>query len=77
MAAAWLMFVKFLKRVDLQHLNTATPSNRSAFFQILKDKQRLFFLTYLLTQIAASLPAVLVLFFARDYLDAERYTGLF
>lgn len=77
MVVAWILFSRFLKRADLSHLNQTKPAGGNPFFQILQDKQRLFFLTYLLTQIAASLPAVLLIFFVRDYLHAESYTGLF
>ncbi len=77
MIVAWIMFLLFLNRADLSHLNQTKSVVGNPFFQILHDKQRLFFLTYLLTQIAASLPAVLLIFFVRDYLNAESYTGLF
>ncbi len=77
MIPAYLLFKRFLKQVDLRHLAVSTQLNKHSFLQILKDKQSLFFLTYLLSQIAASFPAVLVLFFIRDYLGAEGYTGLF
>jgi glycoside/pentoside/hexuronide:cation symporter, GPH family len=65
--------------VDISISGVISPSRilDNPFFQILHDQQRLFFLTYLLSQIAASLPAVLVLFFIRDYLNAESYTGFF
>jgi glycoside/pentoside/hexuronide:cation symporter, GPH family len=77
MVIAWTLFLQFLNKVDLRHINQISNVIKNPFFQILYDKQRLFFLTYLLTQIAASLPAVLILFFIRDYLNAESYTGLF
>jgi glycoside/pentoside/hexuronide:cation symporter, GPH family len=77
MLPAYVLFKRFLKQVDLRHLAASTKFNKHSFLQILQDKQRLFFLTYLLSQIAASFPAVLVLFFIRDYLGAESYTGLF
>lgn len=77
MLFAWFMFTKFLKVADLKHLNQPASLRNSGFFQILHDKQHLFFFTYFLTQVAASLPAVLILFFVRDYLKAESYTGLF
>jgi len=77
MLFAWVMFAKFLKTADLKHLSQPKLLSRTGFFQILHDKQRLFFITYFLTQVAASLPAVLILFFVRDYLNAESYTGLF
>ncbi len=74
---AWLFFLQFLNNADLSNLKPVTTTIKHPFFQILHDKQRLFFLTYLLTQIAASLPAVLIIFFVRDYLNAESYTGIF
>lgn len=82
MLIAWFFFTQFLKSVDLTHLNAqrgneVKASPAGAFFQILHDKQSLFFFTYFLTQVAASLPAVLILFFVRDYLNAEAYTGWF
>lgn len=77
MLFAWLMFIKFLKAVDLTHLNQKVRLSRNGFFEILHDKQGLFFFVYFLTQVAAALPAVLILFFVRDYLNAEAYTGLF
>lgn len=77
MGVAWTLFLQFLNNVDLSHINQISNGIKHPFFQILHDQQRLFFLTYLLTQIAASLPAVLILFFIRDYLNAESYTGLF
>jgi len=36
-----------------------------------------FFTTYTLSMIASAIPAVLVLFFIRDHLNAEAYTGIF
>lgn len=77
MVFAWGMFGQFIKGVDLQHLSRPAVFSNKSFFQILRDEQRLFFFTYFLTQVAASLPAVLILFFVRDYLNAEAYTGLF
>jgi Na+/melibiose symporter-like transporter len=77
MAIAWMLFLQFIKQANLSHISVSSHATKHPFFQILHDKQRLFFFTYLLTQIAASLPAVLVIFFVRDYLNAERYTGIF
>jgi glycoside/pentoside/hexuronide:cation symporter, GPH family len=77
MAIAWVLFLQFIKQANLSHISVSSHTTKHPFLQILHDKQRLFFFTYLLTQIAASLPAVLVIFFVRDYLNAERYTGIF
>lgn len=43
----------------------------------LEPKLRNFFIVYGVSMLASSIPAVLVLFFIRDRLDAESYTGLF
>jgi glycoside/pentoside/hexuronide:cation symporter, GPH family len=82
MLPAYFLFIRFLHQVDLRHLATSKISTSKKFFdkdffKILQDKQSLFFITYLLAQISAVLPAVLVLFFIRDYLAAESYSGLF
>ena len=77
MLAAWMFFSQFLKRVDLSHLVGINRAIKPPFFQIFYDKQRLFFFIFLLAQLAASLPAVLIIFFVRDYLQAEAYIGLF
>lgn len=77
MVVAWGLFLQFLKHADLRHISEFSIATKLPFFQIFYDKQRLFFFTYLLTQVSASLPAVLVIFFVRDYLNAESYTGLF
>ena len=77
MLAAWMFFSQFLKRVDLSHLGGINRAIKPPFFQIFYDKQRLFFFIFLLAQLAASLPAVLIIFFVRDYLQAEAYIGLF
>lgn len=43
----------------------------------LTTRYRMFFLLYLISALATAIPAVLVVFFIRDVLDAEQYTGLF
>lgn len=48
-----------------------------SFLKILKGQDKLFFLMCFLSYLSASIPAVLVLFFIRDYLGAEAYSGLF
>ncbi|MDA0781543.1 MAG: MFS transporter [Rickettsiales bacterium] len=41
------------------------------------NKIKQFYIVYALSMLASSIPAVLVLFFIRDRLDLENYTGLF
>ncbi len=40
-------------------------------------KERVFFLSFFLSMLASSIPAVVVLFFIRDLLQLEEYTGVF
>ena len=62
-------------------LETGVGTNQErasfAFLLILTGKDRLFFAICFVSYIAASIPAILVLPFVRDYLDAEAMTGLF
>ncbi len=48
----------------------------SAFKRLSRDAKKLL-VVYLMGMVASSMPAVLVLFFARDLLGAEQYIGLF
>lgn len=74
---AGAMFWHNLARVKLkQHVKPVVMPVK-ALMLLLSDRQGLFFFIYLLVQLAASFPAVLVIFFVRDYLQAESYTGLF
>lgn len=53
-------------------------SGRRAWHDLVADRWRgLFFAIVFLNSLASSIPAVLVLFFIRDRLEAEAYTGLF
>ncbi len=47
------------------------------FLRLFKGKNSLFFLVCFLSQLASALPAVLVLFFIRDYLNLEHLSSLF
>lgn len=60
----------------ISETNTSSQS-RFSFLKILIGPDRQFFAICFLSQLAAALPAVLVLFYIRDYLMAEDYTGLF
>lgn len=75
-----LLFLPWLaKRPALQV--PATQAQKTAAhvdFSFLKDfSLRFFFLAYAVSVLASALPAVLVIFFIRDVLDAESLTGAF
>ena len=80
---AMLMLValaNFLKwnKVASKKMRVSEPK-RSFYFNLknLPANTKLFLLVYLLSMIASSIPAVLVIFFVRDLLGVESYTGLF
>lgn len=77
MLFAVLLFWRYLNQIDLKQFVQTNATKHNSFASLLSDKQGLFFLTVLLVQLAAALPAVLFIFFIRDYLQAEAYTGLF
>ncbi len=60
---------------------TRTPSQnqqKRTFFTLLKSRNIApFYGIYLISAIASAIPATLIIFFIRDYLGAENYTGLF
>jgi GPH family glycoside/pentoside/hexuronide:cation symporter len=67
-----------LRKIPLVNAsNTSTSGGRFAFFSILNGTHRRFFVLCLVSYIAASLPAVLTLFFIRDYLGGDAYSGVF
>lgn len=80
MLPALLLFLRWV-RVHLP-LKTSSkqPPLRRPFFALLRtlpaDSKKLL-LVYGISMLASSIPAVLVLFFVRDLLGAESYTGLF
>ncbi|HRI76257.1 MAG TPA: MFS transporter [Alphaproteobacteria bacterium] len=58
--------------------STAKSQKVRIDFSFLKDfALRFFFMTYAVSVFASALPAVLVIFFIRDVLDAENMTGVF
>lgn len=73
-----LLFHRFIQAAQDADLPVLRPQQSSfVIVKILAQKERLFFLICFLSYFAASIPAVLVLFFIRDYLDSEAFTGLF
>lgn len=77
-----LLFFNFWKKNHLNEIETQFSPVRQtvnllSLFQSLGNSMRLFYLTYAVSLFASSIPAVLVLFFIRDRLDAFDLTGLF
>ena len=71
-------FFRTLKSIPQDHIIFKENHERRFFFLptvFLYEKK--FYLICFLTHLAASFPAVLFLFFARDYLQAGSYSGLF
>ncbi|MEM9632606.1 MAG: MFS transporter [Pseudomonadota bacterium] len=73
--ACWLL-LSWMRKTPME---TPAPTRQQGGWRsLLKDRWRaLFFGTVFLNTFASSIPAVLVLFFVRDRLGAEAYTGLF
>lgn len=74
-AASWLL-LRWMRTASI----AAPAGNRNdpGWWQLLRDRWRAFFFALLfLNLLASAIPAVLVLFFIRDRLGAETYTGLF
>lgn len=77
MILAMIPFSRWRRR---QPLGTQPVSSSGSLWTILKTasgETRWFFLVYGISMLASSIPALLVLFFIRDRLDAEVYAGLF
>ncbi len=72
----------FLRWHQLHHsaeapLNMSTPAPILQTLRQIPPHTRRFFLVYGISMLASAIPAILVLFFIRDRLDAEAHTGLF
>lgn len=69
------VFLKWLKKTKF---DTLSKSASISFKDILRDKPvRYIYGIALLSATASAIPATLVLFYIRDYLQAENFTGLF
>ncbi|HCQ71639.1 MAG: MFS transporter [Alphaproteobacteria bacterium] len=79
MTCALPLFQAFMRNFSANKQRSKTSSVPSPFqiWSILFGENRSFFALTFLSFLSASLPAVLVLFFIRDYLNAESFTGLF
>ncbi|MEM7070714.1 MAG: MFS transporter [Pseudomonadota bacterium] len=78
MITGFIMFARFIKTLSPAHkINKNSTKKGLSFWVILTGPDRHFFGVCFLTHIAAAIPAIMVLFFIRDYLNAEDLTGLF
>ena len=76
LAGAFFLLMVWLKSAKLSQ--PASASSPESWGALLKDRWRTtFFSLVLLNTFASAIPAVLVLFFVRDRLGAEAFTGLF
>lgn len=77
MAAALLLFLRWHR--NALKTEPASKIQGSIFLNLknLSAYSRKLLLVYLASMIASSIPAVLVIFFIRDLLGAENYTGIF
>ncbi|XHC13201.1 MFS transporter [Labrenzia sp. ac12] len=74
-ASLWLL-LRWMRSAPLENPQTAGPV--MGWWTLLRSRwRRLFFGLLFLNIFASAIPAVLVLFFIRDRLGAESYTGLF
>ena len=75
---SFLLFWNFLRKIPSKNLiSKNSKTERFSFFKILISDNRHFWGICFLTHLASALPAVLVLFFIRDYLGANTYAGFF
>lgn len=73
---ASLLFFHWMKKASFDTAKQdKTPLKLTAWFDTSWKKH--FFGLYFVNSVASSIPAVLVIFFIRDRLNAENYTGLF
>ncbi|MFP4098776.1 MAG: MFS transporter [Alphaproteobacteria bacterium] len=78
MSLAIVMFTCFMLKTLKDHTISKSKTKKGlSFIPILFGTDRHFYGICFLTHLAASMPAVLVLFFIRDYLQAENFSGLF
>jgi len=77
LALSALIFFLWSKNHDTIVQKTDNKVAKADFKILLHPQNIWFFGAYTLSMIASAIPAVLVLFFIRDHLNAESYTGIF
>ncbi len=71
------LFYKFLKEQPSPSHRNPKNIKKHSLKSYLTHENKLFFLVYFLSHFASAIPAVIVFFFIRDYLNLETYTSLF
>lgn len=77
MLLALLAFHRWISHAALVKRRETARQKLGETLKALSPSTRKLFLIYAISMLASSIPAVLVLFFIRDLLGAEAYTGLF
>ncbi len=77
MVCAMTPFAWWKKRTPLGSQPSASSGSLWQILETASAETRWFFMVYGVSMLASSIPALLVLFFIRDRLDAEAYAGLF
>ena len=76
LCCVWI-FIGWMQSASFTASHAVFASSLS-FKNILQDKKTGLFLgSYFLSTVAASIPAILIIFYVRDYLRAEQYLGMF
>jgi len=79
-AIMFFTIITFYSWYQKNNASTANISGQKSLLDILKSiptRTRKFFAIYTMSMLASSIPALLVMFFIRDRLNAENYAGLF
>lgn len=71
------IFYRWLRSVSLAAHSLHVGFSISSMLRSLPTPTRKLFIAYFVSMLASSIPAVLILFFVRDLLGAESYTGVF
>ncbi len=78
MIIGFILFARFINKIPSTHKIKKSKTQKGlSFLPIFLGPNRNFFIVCFLTHLAAAIPAVMVLFFIRDYLNAEKFAGLF
>lgn len=78
MMMAFILFRRFMRQIPPDHAMSQSKTQKGfSFFPLLFGQNKHFFGVCFLTHLAAAIPGVMLLFFIRDYLDAENFAGLF
>ena len=77
MTVSFVNFLRWNQTTKKKEYNCDTRFSFHINLKKLSTDSRMLLLIYLISMIASSIPAVLVIFFVRDLLGVETYTGLF